>query len=323
MGHRIVVFRALQLGDMLCAVPALRTLRGGFPEARIVLIGLPWAAELPGRYPRYLDGFIPFPGWAGLPEQPPDPGRLPEFWGRVAAERWDLAIQLHGSGSISNRIVTGIPARRTVGFGLSGLGWLDEGHEIHRLQRLTDHLGLRWQGDGLEFALGEDDRDDSTALLAAAGIAGTPYAVLHPGGRSGARWPAERFARVATALVDRGLSVVVTGSSAETPLGRIVARHAHRSIVDLTSRTGLGALGALLAGAKLLVSNDTGVAHLAAALRVPSVVLFTSGQLDRWAPLDRARHRVLAPMDRVPVRAVLEAVDSLGAPAVAAAAGER
>ena len=84
-----------------------------------------------------------------------------------------------------------------------------------------------------------------------------------------------------------------------------------RPALDLAGRTTLGGLGALLQGARLLVSNDTGVAHLATALRLPSVVLFDPSQLARWAPLDRTRHGPL-PVDSEPAAVLREADDLLG-----------
>jgi ADP-heptose:LPS heptosyltransferase len=107
------------------------------------------------------------------------------------------------------------------------------------------------------------------------------------------RWGPERFARVARGLADRGLQVVLTGTAGEAELTRAVGRELGLPHVDLAGRTGLGALAALVRGARLLVCNDTGVSHLAAALRVPSVVLSDTANRERWAPADHRRHRVL------------------------------
>lgn len=114
--RRILIFRALKLGDLLCAVPALRAIRSSFPGAEIVLVGLSWAREFVERYRSILDGFLEFPGFPGLPEQEPDFERLPSFFEEMRAERFDLAIQLHGSGSISNEVVAGFGARINAGF---------------------------------------------------------------------------------------------------------------------------------------------------------------------------------------------------------------
>jgi glycosyl transferase family 9 (putative heptosyltransferase) len=76
-------------------------------------------------------------------------------------------------------------------------------------------------------------------------------------------------------------------------LTRSIAREAGGSCLDLAGRTELGSLAALVSGARLLVCNDTGVSHLAAALKVPSVVISTGNNPERWAPVDADRHRVL------------------------------
>jgi ADP-heptose:LPS heptosyltransferase len=125
-----------------------------------------------------------------------------------------------------------------------------------------------------------------------------PYACVHPGSAwASRRWPAERFAAVADGLAARGLAVVLTGGAEEGPLTAAVARAMRAPARDLAGRTTLGTLAALVAGATLLVCNDTGVSHVAVAVGTPSVVVVTGSDPARWAPLDRERH----PVVRVPV----------------------
>src|SRR5215216_5176584 len=146
----IAVFRALQLGDLLCAVPALRALRAAAPGAKITLIGLPWARWLVDRYPRYLDGFVEFPGYPGLPERAPDLSRIPGWLAAMQARRFDLAIQMHGSGGIVNPLVALLGAGRTAGYVVPGQLYPDEEtfmpypaaeHEVRTHLRLLALLG--------------------------------------------------------------------------------------------------------------------------------------------------------------------------------------
>ncbi|MDQ3859819.1 MAG: LPS biosynthesis glycosyltransferase [Actinomycetota bacterium] len=314
--RRIAVLRALMLGDLLCGVPALRSLRAAFPEAEIVLVGLGWARELVPRFRHVVDDFLELPGFPGLQEAEPRVRELPAFLEQAHRLDLDLAVQLHGSGRLTNPLAFLLGARRTAGFYPLGepcpdpelfVPYPERGHEIHRLLRLPEHLGLPVAGDRLEFPLGAEDEAEVAAV--APGLARGTYACIHPGGRSAAPWEAEGFAHVADVIAAHGLDVVLTGTAGERATARTVVRASRTHALDLAGRTSLGGLAALLAGARLLVSNDTGVSHLAAALAVPSVVVVTTSDPDRWAPLDRELHRVVVrPSTPGPVVAAAESL---------------
>lgn len=298
---RIAVFRALVLGDMLCAVPALRALKAAWPQAELTLIGLPWAAELAERLPM-VDRFIEFPGYPGLPETVADLAAVPGFMRRMQEEAFDLLIQLHGSGSITNPLLAACGARHTAGFVEPGryvpesglfIAWPEQGHEIDRLLTLVDHLKVPRCGTALEFPVTDSDRIELASLWPGA-YGAQPYVCVHAGAQlPSRRWPPERFAQVADALAERGCTVVLTGTAGEAVLIDAVQRAMSHPAVDLSGKTDLWTLGALIERASLLVCNDTGVSHLAAALGTPSVVVSSGADVARWAPFDRQRHQVL------------------------------
>jgi ADP-heptose:LPS heptosyltransferase len=301
--QRIAVFRALVLGDLLCATPALRALRHGIPGAQITLIGLPWAAALAERLDS-VDDFIEFPGHPGLPERSCDPRDLPRFLDTVQDRRFDLAVQLHGSGPIVNPLVRLFGARRMAAFfndqawkpdGAEDvcIPWPEQGHEILRLLALTDALGLPRQGLHMDFPLRHQDHEDLRRAWPEVDDT-TPYVCVHPGAQlPSRRWPADRFAAVADAIALSGRRVVLTGTESEAPLVAAVRDAMHQPAADLSGRTTLWTLGALVSRAEAVMSNDTGIAHVAAALRVPNVAVSSGADVSRWAPLDRERHQVL------------------------------
>ncbi|HEV7576666.1 MAG TPA: glycosyltransferase family 9 protein [Caldimonas sp.] len=301
---RIAVFRALMLGDMLCAVPALRALRGAFPDASITWIGLESTRPMAARLDPLIDDFIALPGYPGLPEVAVDAAALPGFFAAVRAHRFDLALQMHGSGAIVNPLVAAFGARHCAGFFDAAASvprcdralfapWPTTGHEIERLLALTDHLGLPRRGTALEFPVTGADRVALAAAWAGADDE-SPYVCIHAGAQlPSRRWPVERFAAVADAIAATGRSVVLTGSTSESAAVDALMRRMRRRAVSLAGKTTLGALGALIAGAEAIVCNDTSVSHIAAALGCPSVVISCGADVARWAPLDRTRHRVL------------------------------
>lgn len=318
---RVVVLRALQLGDMLCAVPALRAFRTAWPGAEIVLVGLPWARAFVDRFGHLLDGFREFPGYPGLPEREPAIAEIPGFLAAIQAECFDLAVQLHGSGPIVNPLVSLFGARRAAGFYPAGepcpdpstfRPWPERGLEIRRLLALPAFLGLPAIGDHLEFPIGDADRSALASIAGDRLPRAGHYICIHPGASvPERRWPAGHFAAVAAAMAAREFDVVLTGTAAEGGLTREVADRSGASCLDLAGRTELGSLAALLEGARLLVCNDTGVSHVASALGVPSVVISTGDNPGRWAPIDRARHRVLCRPEGVRPDAVLREAEAV------------
>ncbi|QXL85287.1 glycosyltransferase family 9 protein [Comamonas sp. NLF-1-9] len=299
--RRIVVFRALMLGDMLCATPVLRAVRATWPQARITLVGLPWAASWAQRLAS-VDAFEAFPGWPGLPETPPAPARqLLAFLNGLREQRFDLAIQLHGSGVRVNPLVARFGAARNAGFAGRTAWippgeaerfalWPEEGHEIQRLLRLADHLGLERRGTEIDWALRPRDLACARRLLPA----GRSHVVVHAGAQlPSRRWGVRRFAAVADRLAQAGLRVVLTGTQGERELVASVASAMREPALNLCARTDLWTLGGLLSSARLLLCNDTGLSHVAAALGTPSVVVACGSDTRRWAPLDTRRHRVL------------------------------
>ena len=322
--RRIAVVRALPgLGDALCVVPALRALRAAAPSATITLIGLPETRPLFARFPGYIDELLDFPGYPGLPERAPDVARLAAFLDAARARRFDLALQLHGSGPQSTAFTLQLGAARAAGFyppealpPKSGVwaAYPQHGHEIHRCLRVVELAGVPARGRALEFPLTAADRAALARLPGVPALRPGGYAVVHPGASvPERRWPAERFAIVVRALVERGLPVVLSGAEGERELTTMVATLAGVPVLDLAGQTDLGVLAALIADARLLVCNDTGVSHLAAALRTPSAVLFARTDVPRWAPIDQQLHRRVFRPDGSPpaVAELLAAVDAL------------
>jgi len=300
----IVLLQALHLGDFLCSVPALRALKNRFPTAEVTLVGLPWVRSILDRY-RYVDRFVEFPGYWGLEGVPWEPDRTERFIREARAYGYDLAIQMHGDGRLSNGFVAKLGARATLGYGPLGverrrqldveLDMVERDHETVRWLRLVGILGATGSPD-LEFPILPVDRLEADRVVAESGIdSRKPMVAIHPGARDPAkRWPAERFSRAADWLAwELGAEVVITGSRHELELANQVARGMSRQAHVVAGQTSIGGLAALLSRIQLLVTNDTGPSHLAAALAVPSVVLFGPTDPARWAPLDGELHSAL------------------------------
>jgi ADP-heptose:LPS heptosyltransferase len=299
--RKVALLRASRLGDFLCAVPALRALRAALPEAEITMITLPLLRDLVARSP-YLNRFVAFPGFPGIAEQFFDAQRAVDFFREMQAQQFDLAVQMQGSGVYSNPFTLLLGARVTAGFVRPGdpPGRLDaalpvpeQEHELRRMLALTTFLGAPPQGEELEYPLWPQDHAAAEALLA--GLA-RPLIGLHPGARARTRrWALDRFAAVGVRLQRRhGGTIVVLGDAEERPAAEAVAQQVGGPCLSLAGRTSLAVLGAVIARLAVLVTNDSGPAHVAYALGTPTVTVLGGGRPAAYLPLMGGPYRILA-----------------------------
>ncbi|SCF27298.1 ADP-heptose:LPS heptosyltransferase [Micromonospora viridifaciens] len=299
----ILVLRALGVGDLATAVPALRGLRAAYPTEELTLAAPAWLtplADLVG----VIDRLLPTDT---LTDRPPWPLPPPE-----------VAVNLHGQGPQSHRMLAATRPGRLLAYANPEAGhhdgppWRADEHEVDRWCRL-----LHWHG------LSADPADLALRRPPAPG-APAGATVLHPGSKVPAkRWPAERFAALARTLAGRGHRVVLTGSANERDLADRIARAAGLPPgAVLAGRTDLGDLAALVADARLVVSGDTGVAHLATGYGTTSVVLFGPVPAAHWGPpADRPRHRVLGVTQRAEPEAHRDGPGGVGTDPTLAAIG--
>lgn len=309
--RRVAVLRArVGLGDLLASVPALRAIRRSRPDLEVVLITYGEVRGIIDRQREYVDDVIAFPGWPGIPDRPVDSERLPAFLEEVKGRAFDLAVQMYGFRAAANEATAALAAPRTGGFFTPGEWQADlathlpypiRAHEVDRHLQLVEFLGATATDRRLEFPLTPADRAAAADVRARHGLESGRYVIVHPGASATSRrWLPQRFAEVADGLTDKGWQVVVSGVPAERDATATVIGSTTRGVVDLTGATNLGAFAALLADASLLVANDSGPAHLAAALDVPSVTVFLSGDPVRWAYADDRHPVVRHPVECAP-----------------------
>jgi ADP-heptose:LPS heptosyltransferase len=298
--HKIAVFRALQLGDMMCVIPAIRALRKAYPNAEITLLGLPWAQSFVKRFNHYFDRFIHFPGCEGLPEQFYDEHALRTFIKQMKKENFDFVLQMQGNGTVVNPLMFLFDAKHVAGF-YNNKSYVasdlfaeypNHGSEIERHIALMNHLGIASAGKALEFPLTEKDYHDYAELLLP--LIEQQYVVVHPGSRGTWRqWPPKFFAVLADYCIEQGFTVVITGTEDEKLITQELIKCMQHTPIDLTGKTNLGAVAVLIQNAFMLIANCTGVSHIASALKTPSIIISMDGEPERWAPLDKHIHYVI------------------------------
>jgi heptosyltransferase-2 len=304
--RNIVVFLPNWVGDVVMATPALGGLRKQCASARITFVGKPTAIDT-------LEGL-------GLCDATIIDGmarsqrvmRMLNLATCLRHRDFDMAVLLPNSfRSALTAKLAGI--RRIVGYARDGRGWMlqrklspprgEDGRirpypTIDYYNNLMAMLGARDIGRRMRLVLSEQQKEEAGALLAQAGAdQSRPLVMLNPGGSFGPSklWSAERYAAVADGLTQRyGAQIIINIAPGEESVGELV-RSAMRTepLIDFTGKpNSLSLLKGLVARCNLLITNDTGARHFAAALGVDVVTIFGSTN-PVWAQIDYPRERIV------------------------------
>lgn len=273
---RLVMVRPLGLGDFLTGVPAYRALAHAFPNHHRILAAPVALAPLAALCGDAIDEVVDT-----APLAPLDP----------ALHASDIAVNLHGRGPQSHRVILETEPRTfiafknaEVGLPVDGPQWREDEHEVVRWCRMLNESGIPADPQGLDLHVQPYPGRSRDAIL------------LHPGASSESRrWPVQSWIDLARQLEKRGYRVALTGNEREFRRCRVIARNADLGMdCVLAGHTTLEELASIVAGAQAVVCGDTGMAHVATAVGTPSVVLFGPMSPARWGPpRERRLHRAI------------------------------
>ena len=286
--ERILVRSTNWVGDAVMSLPALEALRARFPRAEIVLLSKPWVSELYWHHPAVNRQIVYKPV-----SEHRGPRGFARLIGELRTERFDAAVLLPNAFHAAYVAWRArIPLR--IGYARDGRGFLLHdaieaplpsayGHQVYYYLQLLFRAGLIDKPQPVkEIRLGLTEAEKSWAAieLDALGLGGPRFLVgMAPGAAFGPakRWPPERFGALADRLIGAlNADVLIFGSAAEKPLAEMVAGAMKHTPTIAAGATSLRQLLALMARCRLIVTNDSGSMHLAAALGVPLVAIFGS-----------------------------------------------
>ncbi len=297
------------LGDLIFALPALEALSNTYPEAEIVYLGHEWHKHfIPGRIPgidrveAFSHSQVDYEDLGFMI----DPEEAEDFFARMRAEQFDLAIQLQVSGTNANPFIRRLDARVSIGSRELGKReaapldrWIPYEYYQNEVMRLLEVVSLAGARTCNPFPrLNVLDSDLEAAQPFVEGI-GRPFVVLHTGARDIRRcWTKTKFAQVADELKISGLEVVLTGLPIDEERTEAIGEMMAEKPVNLVGELSLAALTGLLSQAALVISNDTGVLHLALAIGTKAMGLFWAEYLTKSLPLTRKNFLPLIGWDR-------------------------
>lgn len=310
-GAPIVVYSPGHLGDILHAVPMLKALRAGKPMTKLIWLVGPWSETLARRYPSLVDEIHVF--GPNLPQYT----RGKREWRQGIVHQWRLAMDLREQGvgafigpmdavgrflanALCPKLWTGIgdrrPPRVRSGVETFVQPYEKDRYEADALCGLLKPLGIAAHADRLAYVVTSQERESAAHFLKAEGVdPSVPLALIAPGsGWSGKNWLPERFGNVAEWLVaTKGCRVGWVGGPGEESL----VPATRFGDYNWVGKTSIPLLAAVMERAKLLVCNDGGLLHVAAALGLPTVSIWGPTSPGKWGPKG-LRHRQVRKVER-------------------------
>jgi len=295
--RRVLIVRLRSIGDTVLCTPSLIALKRFLPEAQVDILLEDWVAPI-------LDGFESVDNVLTV-----GPGAV----GRIAVARnirrrkYDVVFNLHG-GTTATFFVATSGARHRVGYSNYQYSFLynhllsspsdfwkrDATHSAEQQLALLGFLGVPVEDrPKSHLAVTESSMASLETKLTPQFSIDEPFAIIHPLAASKTKeWQIEKFAQTAEFLTDKGLGVAVVGTANDSAVLDELQSLSRVAIKQMTNLT-LPELTALASKAKLFVGNDSGVAHIAAAVQTPSVVVFGSSNRDHWRPWTDAPNEVV------------------------------
>jgi predicted lipopolysaccharide heptosyltransferase III len=304
--ERVLVVKLRSIGDTVLSTPSLFALKRFLPNASIDILLEDWVAPVLEGHP-HIDNVITVTKGSTTSR-----ARLVP---RLRANRYDVVYNLHG-GSTATMLARASGAKHRVGYATYQYARLHN-HiapspltlwsqaKVHSVEQQLGLLG--WTGVPVNdrpptFLTVTNEAADSIAdKLVTLGLDQTPFVILHPAAAFATKqWQAQNFARVVDELKRLGFPVLVITTENEANIVSEIRGGTSGEVKALTNLS-LPEITALLSRARLFVGNDSGIAHMAAAVNAPSVVIFGSSNRAHWSPWTRnAAEVVFEEMDCQP-----------------------
>lgn len=297
--ERVLIVRLRSIGDTVLATPSLFALKRFLPHARVDILLEDWVAPVLSGFP-HVDNVITL-------ERKSTVARM-RMALQLRANRYDVVYNLHG-GTTATLLTRATGARHRVGYqnyqyarmhnelspSSSALWGRDKTHSVEQQLALLGWTGVPVSDrPPTELAVTAESSANINLRLQAAGLADKQFAVIHPAAAFATKqWAADKFGQVADDLLSQGLPAVAITTANEKAIIEEMNAGAGTRVQAFTDLA-LPEITALLARARLFIGNDSGIAHIAAAVAAPSVVIFGSSNTTHWRPWARVAAEIVS-----------------------------